>query len=1071
MCPVKLCLRTLQHLLALSILSLIAACGSSGDKNGGPAIEREQAPVAPVARANGPSSVIAGQPILLDGSSSSDDSKIIAYQWVQIAGPTAEIANPNQATIQFNAPAVADAQTLGFQLKVTDDANLSSTDNIEIAVNANQAPTIVIDNTSIEVKENQEVLISAEQSTDDVAITAIEWKQISGPSVELSSNDNLSTSFTAPEVTQNEELELTLILSDSAGLTTEKSIKVLIENVNKLPIIVITSATQYKEQELVTIDASSSYDPDGGEVDFSWKYLSGHARENYTEEAGIITFNSTRTSRTIQFSWELTITDADMGVTKQQITIEVEPIDNSPVLEVSGDTSAISLQTFNIYQTSSDPNGTIEKVELEQYVGPKATLLETLDNGWILTAPHVNKEETLNFRVIVRDSENLSTRKIFTVNVTKPEQVTEIHFPVAGSLYESKTLSVQGRSLELGEGISANIELKIDEEIYQTSSDTNGYWQVENIEIGEAEYNSLKIEAITKHSSGTPSQAVHTIMHNTSGLPENTLVAENCDSGELYIYRNKTVYESDCAGNISGIISSDNVGEGVPMPSADQMYLKMFEKELYLSDNSTITKILVEDGSRETIFVADDMESIDYIFIVSPRNDGAFIQVQNSNSKTYKLFHQDLDTNIATRLVEVEDVLNTHNFLPLVYLAFDRGNYYVAREDGTIARYDSDNDSFDILSKHAGTITAMRLFFQSYALTKESSEFLSLSQPRPSHLETISHELLTTGYLSDSFRRFGDDWFIVKNNRTKDIVSIEFEDSEFKTVNSILASPGTHLKEKVGYINHANYSNETARLFLSGDLGLFILDLDQPSDKQIIKKQLIDFSNNEKHFQYINNNNSTVVYKETRSGEPYLEYRDGHSFVKTSGIDLLGSSFQQFVGHDEENVFLLANTEQESQILSIPLDQIDVKLEPQTTRTYSFGSVIHRGEYIDGDFYFTTLSPTALKRLNNDTDSEELIYQFDEALAIDPDAIALGEDKSKPYYFTKSNTNNIPGIYKLDASSGISTAVVEGEVLNEVEDVIELFIDEARNRVILVERDKVLTIDLISSQIAFYYTN
>ncbi|MCF6264899.1 MAG: thrombospondin type 3 repeat-containing protein [Xanthomonadales bacterium] len=71
----------------------------------------------------------------LDGSGSSDpDGTISQYQWQQTQGPLASIENPNAALTNIITPAVGVDTVLTFELTVTDNQGLSSTDLTTVTV-------------------------------------------------------------------------------------------------------------------------------------------------------------------------------------------------------------------------------------------------------------------------------------------------------------------------------------------------------------------------------------------------------------------------------------------------------------------------------------------------------------------------------------------------------------------------------------------------------------------------------------------------------------------------------------------------------------------------------------------------------------------------------------------------------------------------------------------------------------------------------------------------------------------------------------------------------------------------
>lgn len=76
-----------------------------------------------------------GAPVILNGSNSmSKDSIILFYTWKQIPNPTITIGSANTAIWSFVAPMVYTDTTLTFELTVTDNKGMTSTDDVNIIV-------------------------------------------------------------------------------------------------------------------------------------------------------------------------------------------------------------------------------------------------------------------------------------------------------------------------------------------------------------------------------------------------------------------------------------------------------------------------------------------------------------------------------------------------------------------------------------------------------------------------------------------------------------------------------------------------------------------------------------------------------------------------------------------------------------------------------------------------------------------------------------------------------------------------------------------------------------------------
>jgi len=101
---------------------------------------RNNSNTGPTANAGSDQTAKSENTVTLNGSGSSDpDYGIPLFSWTQTEGDTVSLSDATSATPSFTAPAVDDdtKKTLTFQLKVTDDGALTSTDTVQVTVEKN----------------------------------------------------------------------------------------------------------------------------------------------------------------------------------------------------------------------------------------------------------------------------------------------------------------------------------------------------------------------------------------------------------------------------------------------------------------------------------------------------------------------------------------------------------------------------------------------------------------------------------------------------------------------------------------------------------------------------------------------------------------------------------------------------------------------------------------------------------------------------------------------------------------------------------------------------------------------
>lgn len=93
-------------------------------------------PIVPPDSNAGPDQLVESESTVeLQGSNSTDsDGEIIAYQWIQLTGPQVTLNDPGLSDPSFTAPLVTELTLLQFELTVTDDADATATDVVDITV-------------------------------------------------------------------------------------------------------------------------------------------------------------------------------------------------------------------------------------------------------------------------------------------------------------------------------------------------------------------------------------------------------------------------------------------------------------------------------------------------------------------------------------------------------------------------------------------------------------------------------------------------------------------------------------------------------------------------------------------------------------------------------------------------------------------------------------------------------------------------------------------------------------------------------------------------------------------------
>lgn len=217
----------------------------------------------PIAAA-GPDQVVApGDEVMLDGSTSREVvGAISSYVWVQTTGTPVLVEGESVA--HFVAP--QESGTLTFELSVIDEDGDTSTDTVNVIVNA---PPVADAGNDFQLANHLGGTLDGSASLDvDGAIIGYAWRQISGEPVALAGAGTALATFTAPAQPQRLVFELTI--RDEYGSEGRDTVDVDIFH-NDPPVAAAGNDRLIRPGSVVTLDGLGSHDPDGSIVRYAWE--------------------------------------------------------------------------------------------------------------------------------------------------------------------------------------------------------------------------------------------------------------------------------------------------------------------------------------------------------------------------------------------------------------------------------------------------------------------------------------------------------------------------------------------------------------------------------------------------------------------------------------------------------------------------------------------------------------------------------------------------------------------------------------------------------------------------------
>ena len=272
--------------------------------------------------------------VTLDGSWSVDPDQPagdpLFYSWEQESGPEVLISDPTVPKPTFTAPEVdAGGDSLGFKLTVTDADGFEHSDTVSVDIDNVFVQPVADAGPDQIVPENKMVTLNGAGSHDpDGTILSVKWEQVSGKAqVTLTAPAGLTTQFEAPEVDSDGDiLTFKLTVNDNDGLVSSDTVKITVRN-GLAPVADAGTDQTVTAGDMVTLNGSSSSDPDGTISAVQWEQISGNTQAALTSPQELSTdfvAPEVGSEGDVQV-FKLTVKDNDDLVSEDTVTVTITP--------------------------------------------------------------------------------------------------------------------------------------------------------------------------------------------------------------------------------------------------------------------------------------------------------------------------------------------------------------------------------------------------------------------------------------------------------------------------------------------------------------------------------------------------------------------------------------------------------------------------------------------------------------------------------------------------------------------------------------------------------------------------
>jgi phage tail protein X len=381
----------------------------------------------PTADAGADQVVDEGDPVVLDGSNSSDPDgidDIVSYLWTQSDGPAVTLSDATAVQPTFTAPDVGiGGVSLTFQLTVSDSGGLQHTDTSIVNVSWVNIPPTANAGTDQTVDEAALVTLDGLNSSDfDDGIASYLWHQLSGPSVTLSNPTAVKPTFTAPVVgSGGGALTFQLTVTDANGLQDTDTCIVNISWNNLAPTADAGSAQSVNQGDTVTLDGSLSDDPEGEIAAYLWKQIAGPAVTLSDPAAVQPTFTAPSVGLAGgSLTFQLTVTDSGGLEATDTCNVNVTWQNQPPTADAGVDQTATEGTTVTLDgSASNDPDdGVASYLWAQTGNGTSVTLSDPASATATFMAPPVGAGgATLVLELTVTDVGGLQSSQTVNVHV------------------------------------------------------------------------------------------------------------------------------------------------------------------------------------------------------------------------------------------------------------------------------------------------------------------------------------------------------------------------------------------------------------------------------------------------------------------------------------------------------------------------------------------------------------------------------------------------------------------------------------------------------------------------------
>lgn len=367
-----------------------------------------------------------GNNVQLNGSCIDKFNRPATYAWAQTLGPFVRLSSTSAPDPVFIAPEIPNGPAVptAFRLTCYVEGAGTATDLVIVRVTPVNDPPTVDAGPDKETLSNRLVFLTGTGTDPDGDILRYDWRQTSGPEVQIQNAQRAEAKLISPKVTggSSVELEFELTVRDPYGESASDSVKVKVVSDNVRATADAGPDKVVDEQTMVQLLGSGD-DPDSDVLTYSWKQLVGEPVTLSATDVPQPTFTAPEVAndQVKVLMFELRVADESGVAGKDTVRVTVLPVNTPPTVDAgSGQTVEIGAIVVLSGAAEDEDNDPLTFL-WTQTLGPSVALASTSDLQTSFTAPRVLVTTDFTFQLVANDGQVDSEPSTVTITVRGEE--------------------------------------------------------------------------------------------------------------------------------------------------------------------------------------------------------------------------------------------------------------------------------------------------------------------------------------------------------------------------------------------------------------------------------------------------------------------------------------------------------------------------------------------------------------------------------------------------------------------------------------------------------------------------